>query len=78
MVAKPKELYFLSYDHTYTQGSCWCKSKFSEAEPDDICGEAATTYTQLPTCPHVFERMFDLLSRAKLIFINMSERIRKT
>ncbi|MBE9138216.1 sulfotransferase [Nodosilinea sp. LEGE 07088] len=69
MVSNPKELYFFSHDQNYNQGTDWYKSKFSGAKVDEICGEAATTYSQLPTYPDVVERMYSLIPNTKLIYI---------
>ncbi|NBD18359.1 MAG: sulfotransferase [Cyanobacteria bacterium] len=69
MVSNPKELYYFSYDKNFAKGSDWYRSKFSAAKPNDLCGEAATTYTQLPHSPHVVDRMYELIPNAKLIYI---------
>jgi hypothetical protein len=69
MVSNPKELYFYSHDKNYSQGADWYKGKFSEAKADEICGEAATTYSQLPTYPDVVDRMYSLIPNTKLIYI---------
>jgi hypothetical protein len=69
MVSNPKELFFFSYDHNYAQGIDWYCSKFASAASDELCGEAATTYTQLPTYPHVVERMHKHLPQAKLLYV---------
>ncbi len=69
MVSNPKEIYFFSYDHYYERGVEWYQSHFDVAEPSDLCGEAATTYTQLPTYPKASERLHSHLPDAKLIYI---------
>lgn len=68
-VSNPKELFFFSYEHNYTQGIDWYQQHFEAASPDELCGEGATTYTQLPTYPLVVERMQQHIPHAKLIYV---------
>ena len=70
MVSEPdKEIYYFSYDRNYAKGMDWYASHFDAAEPGDLCGEAATTYTQLPTYPEAAERLHRDLPDAKLIYL---------
>ncbi|MGK7907703.1 MAG: sulfotransferase [Synechococcus sp.] len=70
MVSKPdKEIYYFSYDNNYERGMDWYTAHFDPAESGDICGEAATTYTQLPTYPKAAERLYQDLPDAKLIYL---------
>lgn len=65
----PKEPYFFSNDEVYVKGLEWYEGLFDGAEPDDLCGEATTHYTKLPTYPLSLERMREHIPKAKLIYI---------
>jgi len=69
MVSNPKEIYFFSYDHYYERGLDWYLAHFEDAEPGELCGEAATTYTQLPTYRDAALRLHRHLPQGKLIYV---------
>ncbi|HAC66379.1 MAG TPA: sulfotransferase [Cyanothece sp. UBA12306] len=64
-----KEPNFFSDDEQYVRGIDWYLSHFSDASPDEICGESSTHYTKLPTYPHTIERLQKYLPNAKFIYV---------
>jgi hypothetical protein len=65
----PKEPNYFSDDNIYANGAAWYQSLFSDAQPNDITGEASTHYTKLPTYPDTIRRMQAALNRPKLIYM---------
>lgn len=68
-MSTPKEPDFFSVDAHYDRGMDWYESLFSQAKPDQICGEASTTYSRLQQYPHTVERLVKALPEVKLIYI---------
>ncbi|VXD11002.1 sulfotransferase family protein [Planktothrix paucivesiculata] len=68
-MSTPKEPDFFSVDAHYAQGMDWYESLFHQAKPDQICGEASTTYSRLQQYPHTVERLVKALPEVKLIYI---------
>lgn len=64
-MAHPKETRFFS--DLWPRGLDWYLGKFEGAGPDQILGEASTTYTN-PLYPAA-ERMAEIIPRARLIYI---------
>lgn len=67
-MSNPKEPEFFARDEVYSLGSEWYASLFEQAEPDQICGEASTKYTN-SDYPQSAERLARLVSNPKLIYI---------
>lgn len=65
----PKEPNFFSNDEEYARGIDWYWNLFEPAAPGDLCGEASTHYTKLPTYPHTVERLKEHLPDARLIYM---------
>lgn len=65
----PKEPNFFSRDELYKKGISYYSMMFSQAKPDQICGEATTDYTKYPLYPHTAERISKHLPNVKLIYI---------
>ncbi|NEP13288.1 MAG: sulfotransferase domain-containing protein [Symploca sp. SIO1A3] len=68
-MSTPKEPDFFAIDEVYGRGMDWYSSLFSEAKPDQICGEASTTYSRLHKHPKAAERLAQAVPDAKLIYI---------
>ncbi|MGL5080471.1 MAG: sulfotransferase family protein [Microcoleaceae cyanobacterium] len=68
-MSKPKEPDFFSLDQNYARGMNWYSSLFEKAEPDQVCGEASTTYSRLQRHPKTVERLAEALPNVKLIYI---------
>ena len=64
-----KEPNYFSDDDVYSLGEKWYSGLFADALPSDLCGEASTHYTKLPTYPKTIERLSAALDRPKLIYI---------
>jgi hypothetical protein len=64
-----KEPEFFSRDAVFEQGLEWYRSLFSQARPDQMCGEASTTYARWPHLPNVPERIMESLPNARFIYI---------
>ena len=64
-----KEPNFFSDDEVWERGFGWYSGLFASASGTDICGEASTHYTKLPTYPSTIERMVTVAPTAKLIYI---------
>ncbi|MEL7084760.1 MAG: sulfotransferase domain-containing protein [Cyanobacteria bacterium J06597_1] len=69
MVSDPKELFFFSRDEIYSRGIDWYTSNFDGVPTNELCGEAATTYTQKEVYPLSVERMQQHLPNANLIYL---------
>jgi len=65
----PKEPNFFSDDDVYARGLDWYLDLFSSAAPGDLLGEASTHYTKLPTHPRALERMREVLTAPKLVYV---------
>ncbi|NEQ32781.1 MAG: sulfotransferase [Leptolyngbya sp. SIO4C5] len=68
-MSTPKEPNFFSDDSEYDKGIGWYSSLFAEAKAEDLCGEASTHYTKLPTYPQAVERLKSHVPDAKLIYM---------
>ncbi|WP_226703245.1 sulfotransferase family protein [Microbulbifer elongatus] len=64
-----KEPNFFSDDENYQAGLDWYLNLFASADAEDICGEASTHYTKLPTYPEAVERIASALGKPKLIYV---------
>ncbi len=69
MVSDPKELYFFSQNDVYEQGINWYTSHFEQVPQNELCGEAATTYSQIHSYPDAAKRLHQHLPDAKLIYL---------
>ena len=68
-MSTPKEPNFFSDDEVFAKGFDWYKGLFSEANPNDICGESSTHYTKLPTHPATCKRIAEYTQEAKFIYV---------
>lgn len=68
-MSTPKEPDFFSVDTQYAQGINWYSSLFNEAKPEQVCGEASTTYSRWQQHPQAAERIAEALPKVKLIYI---------
>ena len=68
-MSTPKEPCFFSNDEVYHKGLDWYQSLFRGAAPGEICGEASTNYTKMPTYPATVDRMQRHLPHVRLIYI---------
>ncbi len=68
-MCSPKEPNFFSDNENYRNGSRWYEQLFNNSGSEDICGEASTHYTKLPTYPHTVERMRGHLKNVKLVYL---------
>jgi len=68
-VSGQKEPNFFSNDEEYERGIDWYTGLFAAARSDQVCGEASTHYTKLPTYPRSLERMQAHLENVKLIYM---------
>lgn len=68
-MSEPKEPNFFSDDAQYRRGLDWYRGLFAGASAGDLCGEASTHYTKLPTYPRTVERMQALLPAPRLIYV---------
>ncbi|MGF1499202.1 MAG: sulfotransferase domain-containing protein [Elainellaceae cyanobacterium] len=64
-----KEVSFFALDHLYGRGLEWYASCFSDAGPNQVCGEASTRYSRLEQHPKTLERMVPVLKDPKFIYI---------
>ncbi len=65
----PKEPNFFSDDAEFSRGHDWYQSLYSTAQTGDLCGEASTHYTKLPTYPETLPRLLASGATPKLIYI---------
>lgn len=65
----PKEPNYFSDDEQYYRGIDWYKSLFSDADDNDLLGEASTHYTKLPTYPDTIKRMQEINLKPKFIYV---------
>ena len=68
-MSTPKEPDFFSVDANYAKGMEWYSSLFSQAKPNQVCGEASTTYSRCQQHPQAAERIARALPNVKLIYI---------
>lgn len=68
-VCVPKEPHYFSTPALLARGDDWYRGLFAQARPDQICGEASTSYTRYPLVPGTAERMFAANPAMKLIYI---------
>ncbi|NJK38154.1 MAG: sulfotransferase domain-containing protein [Oscillatoriales cyanobacterium RM1_1_9] len=68
-MSTPKEPDFFSVDENYQRGLDWYFDLFKNAQPEQISGEASTTYSRLHQHPHTVDRMVKVLPDVKLIYI---------
>jgi hypothetical protein len=68
-MSTPKEPDFFAVDAQYAQGIDWYSSLFQEAKPEQVCGEASTTYSRWEQYPQAAERIAQALPQVKLIYI---------
>ena len=64
-----KEPQFFSRDDVFALGSAWYDGLFTNARPDQICGEASTCYSRSAAYPHCAERIWNHAPQAKLIYL---------
>jgi len=64
-----KEPNYFSDAANFRRGQDWYESLFDDAHPDDLCGEASTHYTKLPTFPDTVVRLKAALPSARLIYV---------
>lgn len=69
LMSTPKEPDFFSVDENFSKGIDWYASLFSAAKPDQICGEASTTYSRWQQHPNTVSRLVQALPQVKLIYI---------
>jgi len=46
-MSTPKEPFYFSDDEVFSRGREWYLNLFSNAEPNQLCGESSTHYTKL-------------------------------
>lgn len=68
-MSTPKEPFYFSDDEVFSRGREWYLNLFSNAEPNQLCGESSTHYTKLPDYPNTINRMKSELPRIKLIYV---------
>ena len=68
-MSTPKEPNFFSDDAIYARGIEYYTSLLNDASSADLCGEASTHYTKLPTYPRAVERMGRHLSSIRLVYV---------
>ncbi len=68
-MSTPKEPFYFSDDEVFSQGREWYLNLFSNAEPNQLCGESSTHYTKLPDYPNTINRMKSELPKIKLIYV---------
>lgn len=64
-----KEPHFFSTDHIYERGLDWYQGLYADAQPEQICGEASTSYTFFPNTPLTSQRLYQVLPDIKLIYL---------
>jgi hypothetical protein len=68
-VSDPKEPFFFSHESCYMKGDRSYLNLFAKAGPDQICGEASTSYSVWPTFGNVAGRIAAAVPQAKLIYV---------
>lgn len=66
---RPKEPHYFSSPVLLERGEQWYTGLFADAAPDQLCGEASTSYTRWPLVAGTAERMFRANPRMKLIYL---------
>ncbi len=64
-----KETEYYSRDSVFSRGEGWYKNLFVDAEENQLCGEASTTYSRWPHTPDAAARIHHDAPRARLIYI---------
>jgi Sulfotransferase domain len=64
-----KEPHYFSTDLMFERGLDWYKGLYADAQPNQICGEASTSYTRWPSTPHTPRRIHEVTPRAKLLYL---------
>ena len=64
-----KEPMYFSHEKVYRRGEDWYRSLFSQAQPDQICGEASTSYSRWPQFDRVPERIAGLVPDTRFIYM---------
>lgn len=65
----PKEPNFFANEENYSQGIEWYAKLFQEAQPNQIIGEATTSYTHRLHLLDIPERIYRVMPNVKLIYI---------
>ncbi len=68
-LAEPKEPEFFSKDDRFCRGVAWYKALFANARPEQVCGEASTTYSRWPHFGDVPGRIADAAPGVKLVYL---------
>lgn len=68
-MSDPKEPNFFSDNDVYARGLDWYRALFTDAAPDQLCGESSTHYTKLPTYPLAAERLIEAMPEARLLYV---------
>ena len=64
-----KETDFFSLDTLFAKGLPWYRSLFGDQSPDQLLGEASTSYSRLPLHPATADRVFRANPAAKVIYL---------
>lgn len=64
-----KEPHYFSTPVIQARGEEWYTGLYAEATPDQLCGEASTSYTRYPLVPGTAEQMYAANPAMKLIYI---------
>ena len=65
----PKEPGFFSRDERYARGLDWYRELFTDAQPEQLCGEASTCYSRWPHFENAAPRIAADVPGAKLLYI---------
>ena len=68
-MSEPKEPNFFSDDDVYLRGMGWYAGLFAQAPAGALLGESSTHYTKLPTHPHTVQRLRQVLTSPRLIYV---------
>lgn len=68
-MSTPKEVSFFCDDDIYAKGMEWYARLFVDAQADQLCGEASTTYSRWPFYKASAERLACAQPNARLIYI---------
>lgn len=66
---RPKEPHYFSSPILLERGEAWYTGLYADAGPNQICGEASTSYTRWPLVAGTAERMFRANPKMKLIYL---------
>ncbi len=64
-----KEPMYFSHEDVHAKGDDWYRSLFAQALPDQICGEASTSYTRWPHFPDVPPRISSMNPQSKFVYV---------